>query len=65
MPNKTAVAEEPESRYPAEELHAQAEALFGVKPEVVAGALDGITQEEFTLGEIRKLIDNFLNRVVG
>lgn len=51
-------------RYSKEELLANAEALFGVKPEVVAGALHGNTQAEFTVDEMRKLIDSFLKRRV-
>lgn len=52
-------------KYPREELLANAEALFGVKREVVAGALHGNDQAEFTMDEMRKLIDAFLRRRVS
>lgn len=48
--------------YPREELLANAEALFNVKPEVMAGALYGSDQEEFTVEEMIKLVDSFLKR---
>lgn len=51
-------------KYPKDELLANAEALFGVKPEVVVGALHGNDQTEFTVDEMRKLIDGFLKRRV-
>lgn len=52
-------------KYPKDELMANAEALFGVKPEVVAGALHGNDKAEFTVDEMRKLIDSFLKRRVS
>lgn len=52
------------TKYPREELLANAEALFGCKPEVVAGALHGNNQQEFAVDELRKLIDDFLKRQV-
>lgn len=55
----------PAPRYSKEELLANAEALFGVKPEVVGGALHGNDQTEFTVDEMRKLIDSFLKRRVS
>lgn len=54
-----------EPKYPVADLLANAEALFGVKPEVVAGALHGVSQNEFSVGELRKLIENFLKRRVS
>lgn len=52
------------SRYLREELLTNAEAIFNVKPEVIAGALHGNKQAEFTVDEMRKLIDSFLKRRV-
>lgn len=51
-------------KYPRGELQANAGALFGVRPEVVAGALHGNNKAKFTLDEMRKLIDSFLKRRV-
>ncbi|MCL5290631.1 MAG: hypothetical protein M1489_06365 [Firmicutes bacterium] len=53
------------SSYRREELLANAEALFGVKPEVVCGALCGAKKVEFTISEMKSLIDSFLKRRVG
>jgi len=58
------VVEKLPSKYPREEFMANAEAIFGVKPEVVAGALYGQVQDEFTVDEMRKLIEQFLKRRV-
>lgn len=55
----------PTPRYSKDELLANADALFGVRPEVVAGALHGNAQTEFTVDEMRKLIDSFLKRRVS
>ena len=52
-------------RYSQEELLANAEALFGVRPEVVAGALHGEEQNELTVDEVRRRIDQFLKRKVN
>lgn len=52
-------------KYSREEILSHAEALFGVKPEVVDGALHGNAQTEFTVDEVRKLIDSFLKRRVS
>lgn len=53
-----------EQKYPRQELIDNAQAVFGVKPEVIAGALHGYDQAEFTVDEMRKLIDSFLKRRV-
>jgi hypothetical protein len=52
-------------KYSREELIGQCETLFGVKPEVVHGALHGNDQKELTVSEMKALIDSFLNRKVG
>ncbi len=52
-------------KYPKDELLANAETLFGVKPEVIAGAVHGNAQAEFTLDEMRKLVNDFLKRRVS
>jgi hypothetical protein len=52
-------------RYCREELAANAGVLFGVKPEVVAGALHEAQEEELTIEETRKRIDGFrIRRVI-
>jgi hypothetical protein len=56
---------ENEVKYSREELISQSESLFGVKREVVDGALHGNDQKEFTVGEMKAIIDSFLNRKVG
>lgn len=53
------------SVYRREELLANAEALFGVKPEVVCGALYGNKKVEFTINEMKSLIDSFLKRRIS
>ena len=51
-------------RYSREELLANAEALFSVKPEVLAGALHGNERKELTIEEAKQLVDQFLKRKV-
>ncbi|GIO33257.1 hypothetical protein J2TS6_43980 [Paenibacillus albilobatus] len=51
-----------ESKYPIDELSAHAEALFNVRPEVLAGALHGVNQSELTIDEAKKAVDQFLKR---
>lgn len=53
-----------ESKYPREELIANAQAIFKVNPEVVVGALHGNTAEELTVSEVRQAVQNFLERKV-
>ncbi|MNJ41103.1 hypothetical protein D3C77_360140 [compost metagenome] len=53
------------SRYPIEELTANAESLFSVRPEVLAGALHGKDHSELTIDEARRAIDQFLKRKVN
>jgi len=50
--------------YTRDELLANSVALFGVRPEVVAGALCGSDKKEFTVQDLQKIIDQFLNRRV-
>lgn len=54
-----------EPKYPLEELLENSEALFQCKPEVIAGALFGNEQKEFTIQELQDLIDKFLKRKVN
>lgn len=51
--------------YPREELQANAEALFLVKPEVIAGALYGSDQAEYSVAEMEELINSFLKRRIS
>lgn len=53
-----------EPQYPVEELLANAEALFQVKPEILKGALHGLAKAKLTIGEAQNLIDKFLKRKV-
>lgn len=64
MVDKKATEPVVESRYPREELIAQAEAIFGVKPEVVIGALHGNTALELSLSEVRAALEAFRKRRV-
>lgn len=56
---------EPESKYPRQELIANARAIFGYSSEVVAGALHGNEAQELTLEEVKLAIKDFLERKVG
>jgi len=49
------------STYPRQELIFRAREIFGVKPEVVEGALAGNTKQELTIAEVRQAITAFLN----
>ena len=51
-------------RYPLDELLHYSETVFGCKPEVIHGAIAGLTQQEFTIDEMKKLIISFTNRRV-
>lgn len=48
--------------FSVDELRAHSNALFGVQPEIVTGALFGLS--EATKTEAQKRIDNFLKREV-
>ena len=52
-------------KYGREQLADNAEALFGVKPEVVAGALHGVRAAELTLDEARSFVSQFMKRKVN
>ena len=60
MADKKAAAQE--SRYPKSVLIENAKAIFGVKPEVVIGALHGNEREELTKTEVKEAINKFLNK---
>jgi len=51
-----------ESKYPRDELINNSQAIFGVKPEVVVGALYGNSAEELTKSEVQAAIKKFLGR---
>ena len=53
-----------EDRYPRTDLIANSNAIFGVMPEVVVGALHGNDAEELTIAEIQKAVKKFLTRRV-
>lgn len=54
-----------EPKYSLAELTAYSHELFQCRPEVVAGAVQGKTQNEYSVEELRQLINNFLNRKVN
>jgi hypothetical protein len=54
-----------EPKYLLEELTAHSDALFGCRPEAVTGAVHGKSKNEYTVAEMRQLINNFLNRKVN
>lgn len=59
------IKEEAEQTYPQKELVTNAQAIFGVMPEVLAGALYGYGAEEISITQAKKLIDEFLQRKVS
>lgn len=46
------------ARYEVAELKAHAKALFGVRPEVVDGALYGSGNERYTVAEVKEKLIN-------
>jgi hypothetical protein len=52
-------------KYSLEELMSYSDSLFKCRPEVVAGAVHGRNQNEYSVEELRQLINNFLNRKVN
>lgn len=60
MADKKAITRE--SRYPKSMLIENAKSIFGVKPEVVIGALYGNVKEELTKTEVKEAINKFLNK---
>ena len=54
-----------ESTYPRAELITNSQAIFGVMPEVVIGALHGNNTDELTLAEVKTAIEEFLKRKVS
>ena len=63
--NTAEVAVENVSKYTLEELKEAAKQVFGVNSEVIDGATHGMKDGLYTVDEVRKLIDDFLNRKVG
>jgi hypothetical protein len=59
-----AAAAQPAEKFPLEDLLQNCEVLFGCKPEVINGALHGNAQREFTIDEIKQLIDKFKKKRV-
>lgn len=53
-----------EPLYTVEELTKAAEPAFGVKPEVLAGSLNGFDKAQFTKSEVQKAIQKFLKKKV-
>jgi hypothetical protein len=62
MADKTTAAAA--EQYPIEDLIAQSHAVFGVKPEVVRGAIVGQTKNEFTVDELKQLITKYQRKVI-
>lgn len=63
--NTAEVAAENASKYTLEELKEAAKQVFGVNSEVIDGATHGMEDRLYTVEEVRKLIDEFLNKKVG
>jgi len=59
------VPKQTESKYPRDELIANAKAIFGVMPEVVAGALHDNGARELTIAEVKEAIKKFQKRKVS
>ncbi|MFZ5688675.1 MAG: hypothetical protein ACOY9Y_10970 [Bacillota bacterium] len=51
-----------EQKYPRQELIDNAQAVFGVKPEVVIGALHGNNAQELTVSEVKRAVKLFLEK---
>lgn len=54
----------PEQAYSLAELMENATTVFGVQPEVISGALYGNPKQEFTVAELKKIIEQFLKKKV-
>jgi hypothetical protein len=52
----------PAPKYKLAELRENSKAVFGVRPEVLDGALYGQTAEEYTKDEVKAALDKFLKR---
>ncbi|SEO98514.1 hypothetical protein [Propionispora vibrioides] len=61
---ETASKTTPEQEYAMAELKANAPLLFGVQPEVIDGALYNNRKQTFSVSEMKKLIDTFLEKKV-
>ena len=61
--DKKVTVQQPEARYSRSELIAAASS-FGVKPEVVAGALKLAGKDSMTKADVEKAIKKFLERKV-
>ncbi len=53
-----------EQRYSLENLQRHCRELFGVPTVTFAGATAGIEQREYTVGEIKSIIDEWCRKVV-
>jgi len=62
-PDRTMTVQQPEARYSRSELIAAASS-FGVKPEVMAGALKLAGKDTMTKAEAEKAVKDFLERKV-
>ncbi|BBI31451.1 hypothetical protein [Cohnella abietis] len=56
--------EHADAQYNRDELIKNAQAIFQVNPEVVAGALQGTNQIQITVEEAKRLVGQFLKRKV-
>lgn len=54
------------SEYSKDVFIKNAQTIFGVKPEIVVGALHGNTKEEFTKLEVKNAVEKFLKtKLIG
>ena len=67
MADRTPKEKEPEAAptYPISELTAKCKVLFKCNPEIISGAISGITKTEFTVDEMRGLIEKFMKKKVN
>jgi len=56
---------ETDQLYPRVELMANTQSIFGIAPEVLAGALHGNNAQDLTISEVKKAIKEFLGRRVS
>jgi hypothetical protein len=53
-----------EARYSRDDYMQNAQALFQVNPEIVAGAFHQVENDQLTIDDAKRLVDQFLKRKV-
>lgn len=62
--SESASAVDPAQKYPLSEILANSEAAFGVKAEVIAGALYGSNKDQYTHDEVKNSIEKFKKKEI-